>query len=348
MIAVYTDSLVPEANPEEPFFLGCKSPHHGGSLSIATDLLDIHSISALPSPSNVPLPSLQHDGASHLIPDKMLGPPTAASSTSSMSYAFSPLFPPSLSSSTVSTPSLPTTTEIDFCQLLKLSTTLHEYCCRLMSVQEAKMDSATNFLPTIDQILTITQSLSEMISPVLPTSSDLDPNKAFRPQSVTSYPPTEIDSPSHVPCRSPLDGATALLILSCYLRLLRLYNAGVSKPSAVVATSIPGTAEDENEMQHLSFQIGCFSTPMASSMILLACLISQTLGNFETTLKKLAFNMSISRQLGTGEGDQSWPWEPDAGPGSSVMAITQAVLSEMRILQANLRQQLQATNSVCD
>ncbi|GFF38820.1 transcription factor ACEII [Aspergillus lentulus] len=55
---------------------------------------------------------------------------------------------------------------------------------------------------------------------------------------------------------------------------------------------------------------------MTSSMALLACVSSQLLGNLEAALRRLALSMPAP-----GRGEQSWPWEPDTGPGSCVMII---------------------------
>lgn len=208
-----------------------------------------------------------------------------------------------------------------------------------MTVQEAQTDSSVSSTPMIDQILAVTQSLSEMCSTVPSKSSDNDQDKGFHPQSMLPYAHAETDLPSDVPFRSPPDGATVLLILSCYLRLLHLYNAVLSRPSAV---------GNGNGIQPLCFQIGCFSTPITSSMSLLACVISQMLGNFEATLKSLASSVGHSTSPGVGEGDPLWQSKTDKGTESSVAVLTRTALSEVWTLQANLRQQLQAMNSVHD
>lgn len=336
----YADSPFFESNPDEQFFLGCKSPFSDGSLGMATDWPEF---STMPVHSSTPKfhpPSVQHDEIfQHAAANKRENSAPAASTASSVSCTFSPLFSSSSSSSLVSTPSLPPTADVNYCRLLELSTTLHEYCCQLMSVQEAQGESTVISTPTIDQILAVTQSLSEMCSPVSANSGDHNQDTSFQPQSRPSYTHSDADIPSNVPFRSPPDGATVLLILSCYLRLLHLYNAVLSKPSAV---------GNGNGIQPLCVQIGCFSTAMTSSMSVLACLISQTLGNFEATLKNLASTVCYPKSPSVGEGDRLWQLDTDKGAESSVSILARAALSEVWTLHTSLRQQLQTMNSVCD
>jgi hypothetical protein len=225
--------------------------------------------------------------------------------------------------------------------------TLNEYSCQLAAATAtaaagAQSDSVVDPPPTttIDQILAVTQSLADILSPV-PTHNDIDNNNKSLQHPKPPCPHADFNYPFPVASQSSPDGATSLLILSCYLRLLHLYNIALSSPSAVaVAPVSPAGNGNGNVMQPLRFQIGCFSTPMTSSMALLACVSSQLLGNLEAALRRLALSMPA-----VGRGEQSWPWEPDAGPGSCVMMVARAAMLEARTLQANLRQRLHVLNS---
>jgi hypothetical protein len=227
--------------------------------------------------------------------------------------------------------------------------TLNEYSCQLAAATAtaaagAQSDSVVDPPPTItiDQILAVTQSLADILAPV-PTHYDLDNNKSLQ-HTKPPCPRADFDYPFPVASRSSPDGATSLLILSCYLRLLHLYNIALSSPSAVAVAPVSPAGNGNGNgtvMQPLRFQIGCFSTPMTSSMALLACVSSQLLGNLEAALRRLALSMPA-----VGWGEQSWPCQPDAGPGSCVMMVARAAMLEARTLQSNLRQRLHVLNSV--
>ncbi|KAF7155842.1 hypothetical protein CNMCM5623_008722 [Aspergillus felis] len=325
-------SPFPDPSPDEPLLSsGCKSPLNSGYLYMAPDWLHLpmqpHS-SAPKTPSS----SLAHGETFQ---------PTAAITTFTLSSSSS-----SSSSSSTSTSSLLVASDVNFYRLSELSMTLNEFSCQLAAATAtatagAQSESVVDPPPTItiDQILAVTQSLADILSPV-PTHNDPNNNNLQLPKP--PCPRADFDYPFHVASRSSPDGATSLLILSCYLRLLHLYNTALSSPSAVaIAPVSPAGTGNGNVMQPLRFQIGCFSTPMTSSMALLACVSSQLLGNLEAALRRLALSMPA-----VGRGEQSWPWEPDAGPGSCVMIIARAAMLEARTLQANLRQRLHFLNSV--
>ncbi|RHZ63427.1 uncharacterized protein CDV56_104737 [Aspergillus thermomutatus] len=323
-------SPFPEPSPNEPFVsLGCRSPLNSGPLCMAPDWLHL---SAPKSHSS----SLSHG--------ETIQPTAASAMTNPFGTTTS-----SSSSSSVSTPSLLAAADVNFYRLSELSMTLHEYHCQLVTAHGAQSDSVVDPPPTIDQILAVTQSLAEILSPVPSHHNRSNNNLPPNHKPLCPCPRTEMDLPFHVACRSSPDGATALLILSCYLRLLHLYNAALSSPSAVAVRPMSPAGNGNGNgigMQPLRFQIGCFSTPMTSSMALLACVSSQLLGNLEAALRRLASSMDPSKGPAAGRGDQPWPWEPDAGPASSVMVIARAAMLEARTLQANLRQQLHLLNSV--
>ncbi|GFF31448.1 transcription factor ACEII [Aspergillus udagawae] len=307
-------SPFPELGRDEPvLFVGCRSPLHSGQLCTAPDWIDLSSSKSHSS-------SFSHEESiQRALADEMTNPFGTTASSS---------LPPS-SSSFVSAPSLLGAVNANFYRLSELSMTLEEYHCQLLAINGAQSDSVVDPPLTIDQILAVTQSMAEILSPV---SNHTDPNDER----------AKMEFPLHAAYRSLPDSATALLILSCYLRVLHLFNAVLSSPSAVAVTPISATRNGDgngNGMQPLHFQIGCFSTPMTSSMSLLACVISQLLGNLEASLKCLASSMNPSKAPQT-RFDQAWPSEPDAGPVSSVMLIARAAMLEMKSLQANLHQRL--------
>ncbi|GFF47679.1 transcription factor ACEII [Aspergillus udagawae] len=312
-------SPFPELGRDEPvLFVGCRSPLYSGQLCTAPDWIDLSS-------SNSHSSSFSHEESiQRALADEMTNPFGTTASSS---------LPPS-SSSFVSAPSLLGAVNANFYRLSELSMTLEEYHCQLLAINGAQSDSVVDPPLTIDQILAVTQSLAEILSPV---SNHTDPNDER----------AKMEFPLHAAYRSLPDSATALLILSCYLRVLHLFNAVLSSPSAVAVTPISAMRNGDgngNGMQPLHFQIGCFSTPMTSSMSLLACVISQLLGNLEALLECLASSMNPSKAPWT-RFDQAWPSEPDAGPVSSVMAIARAAMLEMKSLQANLHHRLQLLSS---
>ncbi|KAF7171850.1 hypothetical protein CNMCM5623_004161 [Aspergillus felis] len=315
----------PEPGRDEPALsLGCRSPLDSGQVCTAPDWLHISS-------------SKSH--SSSFAHGECIQPALAGEMTNPFGTTTSSSLPLS-SSSTVSTPWLLAAANANFYRLSELSMTLERYHCQLLTTHRAQSDPVVDPPPTIDQILAVTQSLAEIL---LPVSDHTDANNRLHSSHKPLFPRAKMDLPSHSACQSLPDGATTLLILSCYLRLLHLYNTVLSSPSGAAVTPMSAT-RNGNGTQPLYFQIGCFSTPMTSSMALLACVISQLLGNLEASLNCLASSLNPSKAP-RNRVDQIWPSEPDAGPTSGVMAIARAAMLETRTLQANLRQQLQLLSS---
>ncbi|RHZ60761.1 hypothetical protein CDV55_102440 [Aspergillus turcosus] len=323
-----------ELSPDEALLsLGCRSPLNIGSLYMAPEWphLPMQTHSSAPNPHSSSLPHGETFQPSASV----------STTTSSSSSSWS-----SSSSSSISTSSLLAAADVNFYRLSELNMTLHEYSCQLAAATATaraggQSDSVVDPHPsvTIDQILAVTQSLADILSSHNNNNTPNNNELHLNHKTLRSGPLADIDFPFHVPCRPSPDGATTLLILSCYLRLLHLYNTALSSPSAVVAPVSPTGNGNGNGIQPLRFQ-SCFSTPMTSSMALLPCVSSQLLCNIEAALQRLASIMPAASR-----GEQSWPWEPDAGPASSVMAIARAAMLEASTLQANLRQRLHLLNS---
>ncbi|KAL4965420.1 uncharacterized protein BDV14DRAFT_199827 [Aspergillus stella-maris] len=306
-------------------------------------------------------------------PAGLAGPQSVSASSASSA--------PSAVSASVSTASsvagVPAPT-VDFYRLSELSLTLHEYCQRAQTYAQSSADAMVP-PPTIDQVLAVTQSLTDVLAPFSTSLSADAYTTTSSPRSnhvhgVNDPLRASLDySQNHhlpLPPRSAPDAATTLLILSCYLRLLDLYNTillnanptpGHCSPPGTLPLPMPGSMTGPGQgqaHQPLHLQIGCFSTPMASSTALLTFLSSQLLGNLETSLSALASSpqlgpskaaAAISRvgsqsslsNAASEYGFGSCASAGGGGPASSVMFLTNAAVMEAKSLRRNLKSQFQ-------
>ncbi|KAL6231004.1 hypothetical protein BDW75DRAFT_54637 [Aspergillus navahoensis] len=312
----------PEPSPDDPFFsLGSRTPLNINVLAekspdwLETTSVSTHSFAPKPHPSTCS----QQEEAMQILPPTSCEvtnrPPTAAPSLSSSSSA-----------STFASSPGPAAQSVSFYRLFELSMTLHEYS-QALDASATESSEATRTLqvvdppPTIDQILAVTQSLTDLLAPFSSCN-----HKQSQPIDPLLQTPGSHSS-SSIPAAP--DGATALLILSCYLRLLHLYNTALSNPSATPVC--PPSAS-----QPLHIRIGCFATPVGTSMALLACASSQLLGHLEFALRGLTSSLNLPKAAATAAisrpSDQSVPCE-------SVLMLAHAAVMEAKTLRSNLRQQ---------
>ncbi|KAJ6127791.1 Transcription factor ACEII [Penicillium samsonianum] len=179
----------------------------------------------------------------------------------------------------------------------------------------------------IDKIFSLTQSLAETLNGII------NHCPYTRATDLSAANPPGPDTP------------TILMTLSCYVRLLHIYNSlfRSAKTSKILQThpgSQSASTSSESIQNPVHFQMGSFSTSGAPSISLLACLSAHLLENLETALSNLASYAAHSSK------DRGAQWEMESGPAASVAILAKAAVSEARSAQLDLRQQLQAVSSI--
>ncbi|KAG0156872.1 hypothetical protein PDIDSM_4054 [Penicillium digitatum] len=178
--------------------------------------------------------------------------------------------------------------------------------------------------PPIDKILSLTQSLAETLNGM-----------------INQYPSTRATDSSAANAPGP-DTPTILMTLSCYVRLLHIYNSLFRSAKTVKLLQTHSSSQSaetcsEPIRNFIHFQMGSFSTSGAPSLSLLVCLSAHLLENLETALGNLASYVARSSK------DRAAQWEMESGP-ASVAILAKVAISEARSAQLDLRQQLQAVN----